>query len=176
MSIQRRYSKSKAVGGHVVWTPEEVQMYPVHLDGLLFDGAEFGVLQVEGRDVICSGFRVDFRVPARDREIVCYVGLYTGNSILVPGGRAQFLGTTTGGFHAIEPNIPMPTKSIWKFILELSHPDEDSEETEDLYPEGIRVTYYLRYANSPVVATLYSQVLTNRGVGFDAVGSTLIVH
>lgn len=172
MSIQRKYSKAKANGNRVVWTSQEVIPVPFNLEGLAFNQAEWGIFRVTGRDMYCTGFRVDFRVPSGDANIRCNVGIYTADNILAPGARLALDGVTMGGDRPINPPLPMPVNSIWKFKLEIESPTGEM----DFFPQGVVATYLLRYAQGPVNTNLFTTRLPADGVGFDQIGTTLVVE
>jgi LSD1 subclass zinc finger protein len=172
MSLQRKYSKNKANGNHVVWTSNEVIPVPFALDGVLYDQAEWGVFRVSGRDMYCTGFRADFRLPSGDSNIRCSIGLYTGDNVLARGGRLYLNGVTMGGNNRMSPPIPMPVNSVWKFKLEIESPYGETQ----YFPQGITATYHLRYAQGPVHADLVAHTLSAQGVGFDQIGTTFIIE
>lgn len=172
MTTTRKYSKSVANGNHVVWTSQEVIPVPFALDGLVFNEAEWGVFRVTGRDMFCSGFRVDFRVPSGDANIQCNVGIYTAENVLAAGGRLYVNGVTMGGDKVIAPPLAMPVNSIWKFKMEIESPSGD----ETFFPQGVTATYLLRYAPGAVNTNLFSTRLATQGVGFDQVGSSFVVE
>ena len=172
MANQRRYSKAKANANRVVWTSQEVIPVPFELNGLAFHQAEWGIFRVTGRDMYCTGFRVDFRVPSGSSRIRCNVGIYTGDDVLAMNGRLTLDGVTMGGDRPMSPAIPMPVNSIWKFKMEIEAPDDSSE----FFPEGVTATYLLRYAQGPVNTKLFSNRLREGGVGFDQIGVNLIVE
>lgn len=172
MSIQRKYSKAKANGNRVVWTAQEVIPAAFAMDGQVFDQAEWGVFRVTGRDMYCCGFRVDFRVPAGDSNIRCNVGIYTADNVLASSGRLYLNGVTMGGDRVVQPPLPMPVNSLWKFKVEIESPDG----SEEFFPEGITATYLLRYAQGPVDRNMFTTRLPNEGVGFMSVGSTFVVE
>lgn len=168
---ERKYSKAKAVANHVVWTAMEIIPVVFNLDGLVHDQGEFGIFRVPGRDMYCTGFRIDFQVPAGDYEVRCAVGLYTANDYLVPTGLLRLDGVTLGDTKTFNVPLPMPVNSVWKFKMEVSSPTDQ----EEYFPQGISATYYLRYAAGPVSTQLYTYLQPSVGVGFDTVGTTLIV-
>lgn len=172
MNIHRKYSKAKANGNRVVWTSQEVIPVAYLLDGQAFDGAEWGVFRVTGRDMYCTGFRVDFRVPAGDATIQCNVGLYTADDVLAPSARLYLNGVTMGGEKLITPPLPMPVNSLWKFKLEL----ESDEPDTTYYPQGLTATYFLRYAQGAVNRDFYATSLPAQGVGFDQIGTTFVIE
>lgn len=170
--IRRRYSKAKANGNRVIWTARETLPVPFRMGGMVFDGAEWGVFRVTGRDMYCTGFRVDFQLPAGDANIQCNVGLYTGDNLLAPSGRLYLNGITMGGDRLVTPPLPMPVNSVWKFRLEIESPDG----SEDYFPQGVTATYQLRYAQGPVDTNMFTKILSTGGIGFDAVGTTFVVE
>jgi len=172
--IQRKYSKAKANANHVVWTADQVLPVPFNLDGLVGDGIEFGLFRVPGRDMYCTGYRVDFQVPAGDYEIQCSVGLYTAQDTLVDNGTLVLNGVTLGGTKTFTRPIAMPVNSVWKFKLAIASPSP--EDGSDYFPQGVTVTYYLRYAQGPVSTRTFVLSQPEVGVGFDEVGTTLIVQ
>lgn len=173
MSAQRKYSKAKANGNRVVWTSQEVIPVSFLLDGQAFNGAEWGVFRVTGRDMYCTGFRVDFRVPAGDAGIQCNVGIYTADNVLAASGRLYVNGVSMGGDKAVNPPLPMPVNSLWKFKMEIESPIDD----ETIYfPQGVTATYLLRYAQGPVNTQMFTTRLPNQGVGFDQIGTTFVVE
>ncbi len=172
MSIERTYSKAKAAGNHVVWTERETLYVPLRLDGLVSDGREFGIFRVSGRDLYCHGFRADFDVPSGDSAIECNVGLYTSGGVLVPNGRLYLNGVVFGGDQIIQPPTPMPENSLWKFRVQIQSPDGD----ETYFPQGLTVTYHLRYATGQVKTDLFSNADPQEGVGFDQIGETFQVQ
>lgn len=165
MSIERKYSKAKAAGNHVVWTEREVVPVPFRLNGLLVDGQEFGVFRVTGSDMYCHGMRADFDVPSGDSAIECNVGLYTAGGVLVPNGRLYLNGVTLGGDKVINPPTPMPSGSLWKLRVEIQSPDE----VDTYFPQGLTVTYLLRYATGRVLTNLFVTTDPQGGVGFDVI-------
>lgn len=171
MSIERTYSKARAVGNHVVWSNLDLIPATFKLDGLPADQHEFGIFRVAGRDMYCHGFRVDFDVPAGDAGILCNVALTTGKGTTVENGTLYLNGVVDGADHVINPPVPMPSSSLWKFVLSISAQDG----TSDHLPQGVTVTYHLRYAMGPVQSNLFTTSNPQIGVGFDQVGNTLEV-
>lgn len=172
MSIEKTLSKAKGVGNRVVWTSREPLYVPYHVDGLLTNGQEFGMFRVTGRDLYCMGFRADFGVPAGDANIQCNVGLYNAADVLVPDGRLYLNGVSMGGDKIIRPPVAMPVSSLWKFKLEIQTPDG----SEEFYPQEITITYHLRYAPGPVQNRLFVTNDPQQGIGFDQVGTTLVIE
>lgn len=170
--IERRYSKTVAVANHVVWTGREPIYVPFKLDGLLANNQEFGTFRVAGKDMYCHGFRADFDVPAGDAAVQCAVGLYTAGGVLVPSGRLYLNGVTSGGDKLFFNPIPMPVNSIWKFRVEI----QSYNLLQEYWPQGLAVTYQLRYANGPVKTQLFITSDPQEGIGFDQVGETLVIE
>lgn len=168
--IERKYSKAKANGNHVVWTSREALFVPFSLDGLVYDGAEFGFFRVTGRDMVCTGFRFDFRVPSGDSNIEASVGLYTADSVLV-GGLLAINGVTFGGDKVFTAPVAMPVGSLWKYRLSISSPDGDTR----YFPQGAVATYHLRYASGPVNTKVFTTFQPEQGVGFGEVNASFIV-
>lgn len=172
MSNERKYSKAKANGNRVVWTAREVIPVPFTLDGIVFDQAEWGVFRVTGRDMYCSGFRVDFRVPAGDSNVRCNIGIYTAADVLAASGRLYVNGVTLGGDRVMTPPLAMPINSVWKFKLEIESPDQD----ETYFPQGVTGTYLLRYAQGVTPTKIFTTRLPSEGVGFDQIGTSFVVE
>jgi hypothetical protein len=169
--IERKYSKAKGNGNRVVWTSREVIPVPFTLDGLVYDEAEFGMFRVSGRDMYCSGFRVDFRVPAGDSKIQCSVALYTSLNTLVTGSELSLNGVSLGGDKVFGIPLPMPVNSMWKFRVSISSPDNDTT----YFPQGLIAAYQLRYAAGPVNTKVFSTFQSDQGVGVSEVSSSFIV-
>ena len=169
--IERKYSKAKANGNRIVWTSRETIPAIFALDGLVYDGAEFGFFRVTGRDMYCSGYRIDFRVPAGDSKIEASVGLYTAAGDLILGSELDLNGVSFGGDKVFANPVPMPLGSLWKFRLSIEGPAGDT----NYFPQGLVVTYHLRYAAGPVNTKVFTSFQPEQGVGFNPVGSTFIV-
>jgi hypothetical protein len=170
--IERKYSKTKANANHVTWTAREVIPVVFNLDGLAADGMEFGVLRIPGAPMYCTGYRIDFGVPSGDYEIQASVALYTTRNYLVPNSTLRLDGVTLGATKIFDRPVVMPSGSMWKFRLNIEAPDDSSQ----FMPQGLNVTYYLRYAAGPVNTRFYALSQPELGVGFDSVGQTLVVQ
>lgn len=144
MPIERTYSKAKAVGNHVVWTNQEIIPVPFKLDGVIPDGAEFGIYRQFGRAAFCVGYHAEFNVPAKDRRVRITVNLCTIAGVVVPGSQLILGEQALGGDKIFSQPVAMPTNSAWKFIVQAATP------SDYVLPEGLTVTYLLRYANGAV--------------------------
>jgi len=169
--IERKYSKAKGNGNRVVWTSREVIPVTYTLDGLVYDGAEFAVFRVVGRDMYCSSYRIDFRVPAGDSKIQCSVGLYTAADVLVTGSELSLNGVTFGGDKILPSPLPMPVNSLWKLKVAIAAPDDST----DFFPQGMIATYHLQYAAGPVNTKVFSTFQPEQGVGIGEINSSFIV-
>lgn len=168
MSLERRFSKAKANGNRVVFTEREIIPVTFPLDGLLYDGAEFGQFRVPGRDMICTGYRADIRLPAADRAVQLSVSFYTGEGTIITGTDLNLSGVTAGDEKAILPSLNMPSGSTWKLVIAASGSEEE------FYPQGIVVTLYLRFANGVVTSAYRSGKFTAEGIGFTEVGNLIV--
>jgi hypothetical protein len=172
MSIDRKYSKAKGAGNHVVWTGLEPVLVPFFMPGKLEDGRECGVLRIPGHDLYCSGLRADFGTPSGDSAISCTVSLYTAGNVIIPGAVLNLNGVAPGGDILFQPPVPMPVNSIWKLRVNISSPDD----VDTYFPSDMTVTYQLYYSLGPVVASQFSLNDPQQGVGFDEIGYTLEVY
>lgn len=150
MSAQRRYSKAKAIGNHVVWTNEETIPVTFAIDGLIPDGQEFGIYRVSGRDQYCVGFALNVNVPAKSSNVQIAVGIYNSQGILAPGTLTYLSGIATGTNKSLLPPVAMPAGSIWKLIAQVASPNDA------VTPQGLIATYYFRYANGQAVNPIAS--------------------
>lgn len=148
MSIQRRYSKAKAVGNHVVWTNEETIAMPFVVDGLVPDNQEFGVYRVSGRDQYCVGLAVNVNVPAKSGSVQLAIGIYNGQGVLAPGTLVYLTGNAVSANKCIMPPVAMPKGSVWKLIVQVASPNPN------VTPQGLVATYYFRYANGQAISTI----------------------
>lgn len=171
MSIQRKYSKTKAVANHVVWTEKEILQVPFKLEGLVFDKAEGGLFRAVGRDIICAGYRVSFQYPASSRFVNVTIDLQTGDGTVISGTTLKLNGVNGGGEKNFSPGLVMPVNSTWKFRVLVS-----GETAEQFYPQGLTFTYLLRYSNGPAVVNSYANVFNQSGIGFQQVGRDLVVN
>ncbi len=166
MSIERTFSKAKAVGNRITWTQREIVPVTFKLDGVPVDGHEFAILRVPGRDMYLNGFRIDFDVPAGDALVNCSAQVFTAAGIAIPETLLRLDGVVSGADKIVTPPLQMPTKSVWKTIIRISSPFEDTT----YYPQGITITYQLSYAASPVRTDRFTMTNPQVGVGFDQVG------
>lgn len=167
--LQKRYSKTKALANRIIWTPNEVMQVPFTMDGILFDSADLAVMRVLGRDMFCLGYRVDFRVPASAHTVRISTYLFRGDNVAVTGSTLNLYGITPGDTKLFSPNVPFPANSIWKFRVAVDNG------TDEQVPQGITITYYMRYANGPVDSSQSAFDLLNSGVGYWQVGKTFVV-
>lgn len=169
MSLERKYSKAVGAANRVVWTGREVIPVPFQLSGLVSDGAEFGVLRVAGKAMYCSGFTAYFQAPAADRLCRVSVEMQTGSGATVPRSVLNVNGVTMGGEIQFQPHLPMPVGSIWKLYVRT-----EAEDPAGL-PQGLVVTYQLRYANGPIRTDFWNNGLVPDGIGFWDIGGTFVV-
>lgn len=169
MFFERTYSKAKSVANHAVWTPQEIIPVGFNLDGVVPDQAQFALLQVRGQPVYCIGYRVECQVPASSRSVQFSVSLQNGAGTLVPNSTLVLNGAPSSGEFTFSPALGMPTGSVWQAIIKVLSGSDFS------LPEGLRITYLLRYANGPVTNDLAVNQTTQTGVGFWRLGQDFIV-
>ena len=169
VALEKRYSKAKANANHIVWTGREVIPVNFYVGGLIYDSLEFGNFRVTGRDMYCSGYRIDFQRPAGSQEVVVTANLYTGNGGLVPNTSLRIAGTQIGR-DATFPggSLAFPEGSIWFIRMSVTG-------DEAYYPESATVSYWMRYANGPVSSQLWSPTLSEGGIGFWGIGEDFVV-
>lgn len=169
MSLQRKHSKTVAAANRVVWTGREVLPVAYTLNGLVTDGAELGIFRVTGRPLYCNGFTAFFQTPSADRYVNCSVEMQTGSGVAVPGGLLRLNGVTAGGEKQFKA-VPMPSGSLWKMVVRSA-----AVNVEDL-PQGLTVTYQLRYANGPVRTDFWTNGLVSEGIGFWQIDDNFVVE
>jgi hypothetical protein len=168
-SIQRKYSKAKAAGGHVVWTGDQVIPVPYTMTGSVVNDA-FGFLRIQGNPVICTGIHAHFQVPSGDANLQMSVQLADANNDLVPGTQLFLNGVVLGGDLKFSPAVKMPSGSLWKLNVNIIEGDSN------FYPEGLTVTYHLRYSNGPVRTNFWASGEPAIGIGFYDVNGTFVVQ
>jgi hypothetical protein len=139
-TLQRTYSKAKAIANNVVWTDQETIPVNFNIDGLISTGV-YGLFTVSGRPLYCAGFQVDFTVPSQDPGTVIYVNLIDENSETVPGSLLKLYGCTAGNRQTIAPAFLIPSGNSVQFNVAVVNG------IDEYLPQDAALTYYFRYAN-----------------------------
>lgn len=163
IALERRYSKTKANANNIVWTGNEVIPVTMYVGGLIYDALEFGNLRITGRAMYCSGYRIDFQRPSGDRAVTISTAICTGLGEVVSGTEMTIVGTQIGQEKVLTAGMVMPEGSIWFIRV-------TADGREEYFPESATVTYWLRYANGPVISGMWSPVLSEGGIGFWEIG------
>jgi hypothetical protein len=156
-----------AAGNHVTFTDREVLPVPFTLDGLVYNGAEFGFYRVPGRDMVLAGYTIDVRLPSSSRGLVMYAQLATGEGDLVPGTLLPLHGVTARRELPLSPGLLWPQNTTWKVVI-----TAEGAEDADM-PQGLVLTYLLRYANGSPALAASSTRFRQEGVGFDVIGDRI---
>lgn len=155
----RSYSKSRAVGGHITSTYQQVFPAAFQADGLATDGMRLGEFRVPGAPYYCPGFVVRFDSPPAAGDIVLHFDLYQAGT-KKSGTRLTLRGTKVGGQKILSPDVAMPKNTLW--WIEVTH-----ERGDDRYlPQGLSVTYLLRFARGPAVNRADNIQELPAGIGF----------
>jgi hypothetical protein len=167
--LQRKYSKAKAAGNHVVWTGNQVLPVPFTMSGLVTTDS-FAFLRIQGQAVIATGFNAHFRVPSGDRDLQLSIVLADANNDIASQTRLYLNGVTFGGDKAFTPAVKMPVGSLWKVNVELICGDPE------FLPQDLTVTYHLRYANGPVRTNFWASGEPNVGIGFYDINGNFVIQ
>lgn len=168
--LPKKYSKAKAAGNHVVFTGDEVLPVPYTMMGLVVDQGDFGFLRIQGRPVICTGFHAHFTVPAGDRAMKMSVVLCAADGTTFEQTRLRLDGIVEGNDIVFNPAVKMPTGSLWKLLVNVDDGDED------YWPEGLTVTYQLRYSNGFSRSNYFVTTEQVGGIGFYDIGGTFNIQ
>lgn len=172
MSIERTFSKSKHIGNRTTWSDEAVLPLTVDVPGI-FPQGEFATIKIPGRQVYCLGYQIEFRAPAASRSVDLRTALMASDGQVPPLGVLNFKGVQRKSVLGFMQPVPMPAGSLWQLVGTAVHGAE-----EDL-PEGLVVTYLLRYATRSLVSQNLFQpndTLTVKDFGFRlGDGSTFVV-
>jgi len=169
IALQKRYSKAKASANRVVFTGDEVIPVPFTLP-VLGTVPDFAYFRVQGRSVICTGVHVHFQVPSGDRNTKLAVVLADANNDVLSATRLRLDGVCLGGDLKYSPAIKMPTGSLWKMNVELTAGDPAYA------PQGMTVTYQLRYANGPTRTSFWAAGQPLTGIGFYDINGTFVIQ
>lgn len=168
MTLQRRYSKAKAIAGHVVFTQDQCFYTPFLMTGLVTTD-NVAWLRIAGAAVICSGIHVHFRVPPGDQSFQMQLTLADALGNQMSQTTTLLSGIMNGADKAYLPNVKMPSGSLWQMqVAVLSGADQ-------YLPQDMTITYQLRYANGPVRTNMWASGEPLAGIGFYDLNGIFIV-
>jgi len=168
-AIARTYSKAKKSGGGVVWNGDQVIPVPYTMDGMVVNDS-FAFLRIQGNPMVCTGFHAHFQVPSGDREMQMSVVLADANGNEMSQTRLYLNGVVMGGDKKFIPAVNMPSGSLWKLNVDVINGDKN------FYPQGLTVTYQLRYSNGPARSNFWTSVEIPAGIGFYNLDGTFVVQ
>jgi hypothetical protein len=163
----RQYSKNIRVANGVSFTGNQVTATSFTLQGTVYNGAEFACLRVAGNGLVCQALRVDAQVPGGDPTILCSLQLQTGSGSPVAGAVLTINGSAESADLALTPPLQMPAGSVWKVVASVT---STALGASNLYPRGLTLQYLCSYGSGAVQTGLYSNSLTQQGIGANQVG------
>lgn len=164
----RKYSKLKAIAGHVVWTDQETWQQALPFEGCVYDGAQFGVFKVVGRDLLLRGIRVDARVPSNSANVNTRIQFLTGANVEVPDVYVNLPGVSTFG-EITDLNVKLPSGSYWKAQCVFD------PAFQAFAPQSLVITYEFSYANGIISNALAAYDLAEQGIGYWIIGDDFVV-
>lgn len=167
--LQRKYSKAKAAGNHVVWTDQTLIPVPYTMSGLVTSDS-FAFLRIQGQAMVCTGLHAHFRVPSGDSNLQLSLAMATAAGQVVPNTRLYLNGVVTGGDMAFTPPVILPVGSLWKIQVCVNGIDPT------FFPQDLTVTYQLRYTNGPTRTNFWASGEPLTGIGFYDVNGTFVVQ
>ena len=145
-TLQRTYSKAKAIANRVIWTAQEPMPTVYQMDGLLSPGL-CGLYRVTGRPVYCAAYQVSFTVPSQDPGLLVQITLVYGNGETIPGTTSKMYGSVANAIKIVTPPALIPAGGIVQFHIDIV------SGLEEFLPQDAVLTYYMNFANGLPGAT-----------------------